>query len=183
MLTPNLKISASWSQTDLTFASGRGHLILTLSVPVEWQHGDLLPPLRQYSSPGNKESYQRAQLPNAWQVGVGHPDHSCISMNPRISMGGNPSVELPPTEQTLGPYLGWCTSRSETPVRGTYESCHSMSEDGGMPPLQESSPILPNLLASYPTTLPFFWSVLQGPKPYSLWGGVVPSPSIGYEYL
>ena len=25
----------------------------------------------------------------------------------------------------------------------------------------------------------FFWSGLQGPKAYSLWGGVVPSPSIG----
>ena len=31
--------------------------------------------------------------------------------------------------------------------------------------------------------LSFFWSGLQGPKAYSLWGGVVPSPSIGYEYL
>ena len=29
----------------------------------------------------------------------------------------------------------------------------------------------------------FFWSGLRGPKSYSLWGGVVPSPSIGYEYL
>ena len=29
----------------------------------------------------------------------------------------------------------------------------------------------------------FFWSGLQGPKAYSLWGGVVPSPCIGYEYL
>ena len=26
---------------------------------------------------------------------------------------------------------------------------------------------------------PFFWSGLQDPKAYSLWGGVVPSPSIG----
>ena len=25
----------------------------------------------------------------------------------------------------------------------------------------------------------FFWSGLQGPKAYSLWGGVVPSPRIG----
>ena len=31
--------------------------------------------------------------------------------------------------------------------------------------------------------LSFFWSGLRGPKAYSLWGGVVPSPSIGYEYL
>ena len=31
--------------------------------------------------------------------------------------------------------------------------------------------------------LALFWSGLQGPKAYSLWGGVVPSPSIGYEYL
>ena len=29
----------------------------------------------------------------------------------------------------------------------------------------------------------FFWSGLRGPKAYSLWGGVVPSPSIGYDYL
>ena len=28
----------------------------------------------------------------------------------------------------------------------------------------------------------FFGSGLWGPKAYSLWGGVVPSPSIGYEY-
>ena len=28
----------------------------------------------------------------------------------------------------------------------------------------------------------FFVSGLWGPKSYSLWGGVVPSPSIGYEY-
>ena len=31
--------------------------------------------------------------------------------------------------------------------------------------------------------LSFFWSGLQGPKAYLLWGGVVPSQSIGYEYL
>ena len=31
--------------------------------------------------------------------------------------------------------------------------------------------------------LSFFWSGLRGPKAYSLWGGVVPSPSIGYDYL
>ena len=29
----------------------------------------------------------------------------------------------------------------------------------------------------------FFWSGLRGPKVYSWWGGVVPSPSIGYDYL
>ena len=29
----------------------------------------------------------------------------------------------------------------------------------------------------------FFWSGLRGPKAYSLWGGVVPSLSIGYDYL
>ena len=28
-----------------------------------------------------------------------------------------------------------------------------------------------------------FWSGLRGPKAYSLWGGIVPSPSIGYDYL
>ena len=31
--------------------------------------------------------------------------------------------------------------------------------------------------------LSFFWSGLRGSKAYSLWGGVVPSPSIGYDYL
>ena len=31
--------------------------------------------------------------------------------------------------------------------------------------------------------LSFFWSGLRGPKSYSLWSGVVPSPSIGYDYL
>ena len=31
--------------------------------------------------------------------------------------------------------------------------------------------------------LSFFGSGLWGPKAYSLWGGVVPSPRIGYEYL
>ena len=31
--------------------------------------------------------------------------------------------------------------------------------------------------------LSFFWSGLRGPKAYSLWGGVFPSPSIGYDYL
>ena len=34
-------------------------------------------------------------------------------------------------------------------------------------------------LACFSTTVSFFWSGLQGPKAYSLWGGVVPSPSIG----
>ena len=29
----------------------------------------------------------------------------------------------------------------------------------------------------------FFWSGLRSPKAYSLWGGVVPSPSIGCDYL
>ena len=29
----------------------------------------------------------------------------------------------------------------------------------------------------------FFWSGHGGSKAYSLWGGVVPSPSIGYDYL
>ena len=29
----------------------------------------------------------------------------------------------------------------------------------------------------------FFWSGHQGPKAYSLWGGVIPSPIIGYDYL
>ena len=29
----------------------------------------------------------------------------------------------------------------------------------------------------------FFWSGLRGSKAYSLWGGVIPSPSIGYDYL
>ena len=31
--------------------------------------------------------------------------------------------------------------------------------------------------------LSFFWSGLRGSKAYSLWGGVIPSPSIGYDYL
>ena len=34
-----------------------------------------------------------------------------------------------------------------------------------------------------PAFLSFFWSGPRGPKAYSLWGGVVPSPSIGYDYL
>ena len=29
----------------------------------------------------------------------------------------------------------------------------------------------------------FFWSGLRGSKAYSLWGGVIPSLSIGYDYL
>ena len=29
----------------------------------------------------------------------------------------------------------------------------------------------------------FFWSGHRGSKTYSSWGGVVPSPSIGYDYL
>ena len=29
----------------------------------------------------------------------------------------------------------------------------------------------------------FFGSGLRGPKAYSLWDGVVPNPSIGYDYL
>ena len=33
------------------------------------------------------------------------------------------------------------------------------------------------------TVSSFFVSGLRGPKAYSLWGGVVPSLSIGYEYL
>ena len=31
--------------------------------------------------------------------------------------------------------------------------------------------------------LSFFWSGHRGSKAYSLWGGVIPSPSIGYDYL
>ena len=31
--------------------------------------------------------------------------------------------------------------------------------------------------------LSFFWSGHRGSKAYSLWGGVVPSPSIVYDYL
>ena len=31
--------------------------------------------------------------------------------------------------------------------------------------------------------LSFFWSGLRGSKAYSLWGGVIPSPRIGYDYL
>ena len=31
--------------------------------------------------------------------------------------------------------------------------------------------------------LSFFRSGHRGSKAYSLWGGVVPSPSIGYDYL
>ena len=33
------------------------------------------------------------------------------------------------------------------------------------------------------TCTSFFWSGLRGSKAYSLWGGVIPSPSIGYDYL
>ena len=29
----------------------------------------------------------------------------------------------------------------------------------------------------------FFWSGLRGSKVYSLWDGVVPNPSIGYDFL
>ena len=31
--------------------------------------------------------------------------------------------------------------------------------------------------------LSFFRSNLRGPKAYSLWDGLVPNPSIGYDYL
>ena len=42
----------------------------------------------------------------------------------------------------------------------------------------------PDKLARETGLLSFlFWSGLRGSKAYSLWGGVIPSPSIGYDYL
>ena len=47
---------------------------------------------------------------------------------------------------------------------------------GGFP-ITKNYPISHQMFYSF--FLFFFWSGLQGPKAYSLWGGVVPSPSIG----
>ena len=38
-------------------------------------------------------------------------------------------------------------------------------------------------LCSIFSILSFFWSGHRGSKAYSLWGGVIPSLSIGYDYL
>ena len=35
---------------------------------------------------------------------------------------------------------------------------------------------------NYSFFLSFFWSGHRGSKAYSLWGGVIPYPSIGYDY-
>ena len=45
--------------------------------------------------------------------------------------------------------------------------------------LSAMTEILPESARYAEKALSFFWSGLQCPKAYSLWGGVVPSPSIG----
>ena len=49
--------------------------------------------------------------------------------------------------------------------------------------LNHNGPILDHTINVISFFIFFFWYGLQGPKAYSLWGGVVTSPSIGYEYL
>ena len=39
------------------------------------------------------------------------------------------------------------------------------------------------LILKINTFFSFFWSGHRGSKAYSLWGGIIPSPSIGYDYL
>ena len=56
-------------------------------------------------------------------------------------------------------------------------------ELGNVFTLKENSIGPPTQYLGNKVFLSFFCSGLRGPKAYSLWGGVVPSPSIGYDYL